>query len=217
MHGAGMPGGEHSRKSELMDQQELQRKAPPSGVQPFLMHVHVLAAPTGDGGTAHIRHVGTACKGLAGPCSDPQPADACLQVKAVPEDSESADALRAVARDITAANFVVMSVDLITNVKLEVGSTLGPLSLAGQCDCKFFYMPLCLGGCPMCSNALIKKGCCGQALLAVHFVREAAATVLLSRRKTSPASETKPGKAPRNVDYIGGVPVRCAPRSGMAR
>ena len=37
----------------------------------------------------------------------------------------------------------------------------------------------------------------------MHFVREAAATVLLSHRKTSPASETKPGKAPKNVDYIG--------------
>ena len=48
-----------------------------------------------------------------------------MQVKTVPEDCESADALRAVARDITAANFVVMSVDLITNVKLEVGGALG--------------------------------------------------------------------------------------------
>ena len=31
----------------------------------------------------------------------------------------------------------------------------------------------------------------------------ALATVTLCPRKTSPASETKPGKPPKNVDYIG--------------
>ena len=47
----------------------------------------------------------------------------CLeQVKSVPEDSESAEALRAVAEDITGENIVVMSVDLITDVRLEVSS-----------------------------------------------------------------------------------------------
>lgn len=51
----------------------------------------------------------------------------------------------------------------------------------------------------------------GQALLAVHFVRQAAVTVLLSQRRTSPASETKPGKAPRDVEYVGGdSPHPCA-------
>ena len=43
-----------------------------------------------------------------------------LQTRSVPEDSESADALRMVVEDITAQSFVVMSVDLITDVRLEV-------------------------------------------------------------------------------------------------
>ena len=43
-----------------------------------------------------------------------------LQTRSVPEESESADALRMVAEDVTAQSFVVMSVDLITDVRLEV-------------------------------------------------------------------------------------------------
>lgn len=38
----------------------------------------------------------------------------------MPEESESAEALRAVAEDVTGDNIVVMSVDLITDVRLEV-------------------------------------------------------------------------------------------------
>ena len=41
-------------------------------------------------------------------------------MKGVPEESESAEALRAVAEDIIGDNIVVMSVDLITDVRLEV-------------------------------------------------------------------------------------------------
>jgi hypothetical protein len=36
----------------------------------------------------------------------------------------------------------------------------------------------------------------------------ALATVLLYKRKVSPMTETKPGKAPKNVDYIGLDPSR---------
>ena len=45
--------------------------------------------------------------------------------------------------------------------------------------------------------------------MAAHFVRQAAATVLLSQRRTSPAAETKPGKAPKSVDYIGETVAQC--------
>ncbi|CAK0780561.1 hypothetical protein CVIRNUC_005094 [Coccomyxa viridis] len=82
-----------------------------------------------------------------------------LKTRSVPEDSESGDALRMVAEDITAQSFVVMSIDLITDVRLE-------------------------------------------SLLAVHFLRNASATALLSHRKVSPASETKLGKAPKDVEYV---------------
>ncbi len=45
-----------------------------------------------------------------------------------------------------------------------------------------------------------------QALFAAHYVQGSALTALLAHRRTSPASETKPGKAPKNVDYIGARP-----------
>ncbi len=41
----------------------------------------------------------------------------------MPDECESADALRMVADDITAQSFVVMSVDLITDVRLEASLT----------------------------------------------------------------------------------------------
>mmetsp|Transcript_15489 Transcript_15489/g.33608 ORF Transcript_15489/g.33608 Transcript_15489/m.33608 type:complete len:476 (-) Transcript_15489:297-1724(-) len=47
-----------------------------------------------------------------------------------------------------------------------------------------------------------------NALVASHQMNGAYATVLLSHRKTSPTTETKPGKAPKNVDYIGLCPKR---------
>ena len=46
----------------------------------------------------------------------------CPQARSVPEDCESADALKAVAEDMTAQTFIVMSVDLVTDVCLEVSS-----------------------------------------------------------------------------------------------
>lgn len=42
-----------------------------------------------------------------------------------------------------------------------------------------------------------------KALLASHFVNSATCTSLFTRRKTSASAETKPGKAPSNVDYVG--------------
>ncbi|GAB4821626.1 hypothetical protein N2152v2_008672 [Parachlorella kessleri] len=44
---------------------------------------------------------------------------------------------------------------------------------------------------------------CLQALILRHHVTNAAVTALLARRRVSAASETKPGKPPRNVDYVG--------------
>ena len=64
----------------------------------------------------------------------------CLQARSVPEDCESADALKAVAEDITAQTFVVMSVDLVTDVCLEVSfsrfwSSFHKLSLSTMSSC----------------------------------------------------------------------------------
>ncbi|PSC68176.1 translation initiation factor eIF-2B subunit gamma [Micractinium conductrix] len=42
-----------------------------------------------------------------------------------------------------------------------------------------------------------------RAQLLTHYVREAAITALLGRRKVPASAETKPGRPPRNVDYIG--------------
>lgn len=42
-----------------------------------------------------------------------------------------------------------------------------------------------------------------QELVVSHFVTGAVATCLLTKTRTSPAAQTKPGKAPKGVDYIG--------------
>ena len=41
------------------------------------------------------------------------------------------------------------------------------------------------------------------AVLAAHTVRGAAATSLLHARRSLASAECKPGKAPKNVDYVG--------------
>ncbi|KAF6255618.1 nucleotide-diphospho-sugar transferase [Scenedesmus sp. NREL 46B-D3] len=47
-----------------------------------------------------------------------------------------------------------------------------------------------------------------RALVVTHQITGALATVLLGKRKTSPTAETKPGKAPKGVDYLGLDPSR---------
>jgi len=42
-----------------------------------------------------------------------------------------------------------------------------------------------------------------RAQLLQHQLRGATVTALFSRKKTSPAADTQPGKPPRNVDYVG--------------
>lgn len=42
-----------------------------------------------------------------------------------------------------------------------------------------------------------------QTLAASHYTSDATVTVLLKERRVSPSSETKLGKAPKNVDYVG--------------
>ena len=42
-----------------------------------------------------------------------------------------------------------------------------------------------------------------RVLLAAHFIRGSVVSSLLYPRRTSPSAETKPGKAPKNVDYVG--------------
>lgn len=44
-----------------------------------------------------------------------------------------------------------------------------------------------------------------RSLIAAHFVRGSLVSSLLYPRRVSPSSETKPGKAPKNVDYIGAL------------
>ena len=42
-----------------------------------------------------------------------------------------------------------------------------------------------------------------RVLIAAHFIRGSVVSTLLYPRRTSPSAETKPGKAPKNVDYVG--------------
>jgi len=86
--------------------------------------------------------------------------DLHLEVRVIPENLGSADAMRAVADSLTADNVAVLSADVVSDVPLA-------------------------------------------AVLAAHTVRGAAATSLLHTRRVLASTETKPGKAPKNVDYIG--------------
>lgn len=52
---------------------------------------------------------------------------------------------------------------------------------------------------------------CLRAQILQHHLTNAAVTALFARRKVLPSSETKPGKAPRNVDYVGGCSGECVP------
>ena len=53
------------------------------------------------------------------------------------------------------------------------------------------------------SGDLVAEPCLRPLLLA-HAAAGAAVTALLARRRVPPSTETKPGKAPRGVDYLGG-------------
>lgn len=53
-----------------------------------------------------------------------------------------------------------------------------------------------------------------RAQLLTHYVREAAMTALFGRRKVPASQETKPGRAPKNVDYVGAA-QGVAGRGGM--
>jgi translation initiation factor eIF-2B subunit gamma len=51
-----------------------------------------------------------------------------------------------------------------------------------------------------------------RAQMLMHHLKGAAVTALFGRRKTSPAADTQPGKAPRNVDYVGTMLCVCTSR-----
>lgn len=86
--------------------------------------------------------------------------DLRIELKVIPENLGSADALRSASDSLTASTVVVLSADVVSDV---------PLS----------------------------------AVLATHTMRGAAVTTLLHPRRVLASTETKPGKAPKNVEYIG--------------
>jgi NDP-sugar pyrophosphorylase family protein len=70
-----------------------------------------------------------------------------VQVKSAPEESESADALRAVADDITEENFIILSVDLLTDIHLEVSNLFqskGTAFLGGLVNVFAPRVPACM-------------------------------------------------------------------------
>lgn len=86
--------------------------------------------------------------------------DLRIELKVIPQNLGSADALRAVSDSLTASTVAVLSSDIVSDVPLSV-------------------------------------------VLATHTMRGAAVTTLLHPRRVLPSTETKPGKAPKNVEYIG--------------
>ena len=135
-----------------------------------------------------------------------------IEVKSVAEDSGSTAAVAQLQADIKAPTFIIMSGDLVTDVPLKVCITELPLLTPVQqismphavylLTCQDFVRTVQYG--PWADHT--GAGWLAlQALAASHYVTEATVTVLLKERRVSPASETKPGKAPKNVDYIGAL------------
>ena len=112
-----------------------------------------------------------------------------VDVKTVAEGTGSATAVAQLQDAIQASTFVVISGDLVTDVPLKVFLTTNPAITA------LLHLSARSG-----INCL---GLTLQALAASHYVTEATVTALLKERRVPPALETKPGKAPKNTDYVG--------------
>ncbi len=151
-----------------------------------------------------------------------------VEVRSVTEDSSSAAAVAQLKDDLKADSFVVLSGDLVSDVPLKV-HTLANVCFLRKLLFKVFaaqhqlckrFPHFCGLMTYACTQRCHKRErltaftifCClvaeaslsaVQALAASHYVTEATVTVLLKEKRISPASETKPGKAPKNVDYIG--------------
>lgn len=61
----------------------------------------------------------------------------------------------------------------------------------------------------LCRKADTPAAIMVQVLLATHYHNAATVTILLTQRTSSPSADTKPGKAPKAVDYIGGFLEFC--------
>ena len=109
-----------------------------------------------------------------------------LQTISVPEGKDTADALRAALDHVDYKTLVVISGDLVTDLQLQArpGLLQSVLSAAHMLA---DYAPLT------------------QAVLGEHFVNEASLTVVCSHKPLQ-AADAKPGKARKNVDYIGAGP-----------
>lgn len=120
-----------------------------------------------------------------------------IDVKTVAEGTGSAAAVAQLQDAIQASTFVVISGDLVTDVPLKVYIPTNPaislFSVQPNSEAPLAF----LGLVPNCLGLTL------QALAASHYVTEATATALLKERRVPPALETKPGKAPKNTDYIG--------------
>lgn len=104
------------------------------------------------------------------------------------------DALRQVMDRVRTENFVL----------LRCASGVGCSLLGSQeptCTCTNTH---CLLAPPVvCPSGDVVSETSLRAQLLTHHVREAVMTVLLGRRRVPASQETKAGRPPSNVDYIG--------------
>lgn len=120
-----------------------------------------------------------------------------IDVKTVAEGTGSAAAVAQLQDAIQASTFVVISGDLVTDIPLKVYLTVNPAISLFSTQHNRKAPSAFLGLIPNCLGLTL------QALAASHYVTEATVTALLKERRVSPALETKPGKAPKNTDYVG--------------
>ena len=120
-----------------------------------------------------------------------------IDVTTVAEGTGSAAAVAQLEDAIQASTFVVISGDLVTDIPLKVYLTANPAVNLFSVQHNSRAPLACLDLAPSCLGLTL------QALAASHYVTEATVTALLKERRVSPALETKPGKAPKNTDYVG--------------
>ena len=102
----------------------------------------------------------------------------------MPEGKDTADALQTVLDTLSAQTIVVISGDTVTDLPLQVA---GPQHLRIGSDC-------------LSSPAKLRSPVL-QGIIGAHYTSDASVTVLCTH--SSRVAEPKPGKPPKDVDFVG--------------
>jgi translation initiation factor eIF-2B subunit gamma len=131
---------------------------------------------------------------LSSPERPPSTLGVECEVVAVPGDAGTAGALRAVAPRL---------LERVRESSLAAAAESGPSSSSSPSSTVLVYPADLVTDVPLRAFAAAHAAGGNTGAAAAVGAGRAVATVLLGRRRTSPSSEVKPGRPPRNVDYLG--------------